>query len=206
MILSRILTSALVCAFSISFVVNVSKAADIIWNVGNGTWSDGVANDGNWNPADEPDSNDVAIFNDDDLVELGSDNTVVGLTMSAGAVLDMKTFSLDINGATSISGAGTRLFVDGGSVGYQTAAANAATINTSAGGALTGNGEVSNTDVLAAITTVSSGRLSTRRPSSGGPSRSRSTQQCRVVVTGPVWLSASEGELPRVRRMMSPGV
>lgn len=146
---------------------SVVRAANITWNVGDGTWTDGAGNNANWSPNDEPDSDDVAIFNDNDLVELGSDNVVVGLTMSASALLDMKTFSLNVNGATSISGAGTRLFVDGGSVSYQTAASNAATINTSAGGALTGNGEVSNSDVLGAVTTVfdNNGVLGASNPS-----------------------------------------
>src|SRR5262245_55638911 len=77
--------------FAIAFLLPVpaSRGANITWIGGNGTWSDGVGNDANWNPADEPDTNDVAIFNTNNTIEMGTSNSIAGLTMSTNARLNV---------------------------------------------------------------------------------------------------------------------
>ena len=75
--LSRILAGVLICIFSDVADVKVSRAVNITWTGGNASWIDGGST-ANWSPADEPDSDDVAIFNTDNVVQLGSNNTVSG--------------------------------------------------------------------------------------------------------------------------------
>ena len=124
-----------------------ASAANITWNVGNGTWNDG-ANDANWNPADEPDANDVAIFNTNVVVDMGTSNAIAGLTMTASSELQVGVNTLTLTGPTSITGSGTGLFLDGGVV------STSSTIATASLGALTGNGDVTMTQALGVATTV----------------------------------------------------
>ncbi|HJQ79093.1 MAG TPA: hypothetical protein VJ828_04015, partial [Lacipirellulaceae bacterium] len=88
-------------------------AAPVTWVGGNGTWSDGIANDANWNPADEPDIDDEAIFNSANSVNLGSANTVEALTMSGGIDLSANGFGLTVDGLAQLIDAGTNLNIEG---------------------------------------------------------------------------------------------
>ena len=77
------------------------QALDRTWIGGNVDWLDG-GSAANWNPADEPDADDVAIFNTNNAVTLGSNNSIVGLTMSASVELDVSTFTLTVDGLTQL--------------------------------------------------------------------------------------------------------
>ncbi|MBX3427295.1 MAG: hypothetical protein KF688_16575 [Pirellulales bacterium] len=87
-------------------------AAPRTWIGGNNDWIDGGST-ANWSPADEPDSDDEAIFNSSNAVNLGSDNVVNGLTMSGGIDLSTNGFDLTVNGLVQLSGVSTNLFVGG---------------------------------------------------------------------------------------------
>src|SRR5690606_7533852 len=103
---------------------------------------------------DEPDADDVAIFNANVAVELGTNNAIAGLTMSASSELHLEALGLDVGGNTTLTGAGTRVTLDGGTLeSFVTGAGNALfTINT--GAALSGNGQLTLTDLPAATTTL----------------------------------------------------
>lgn len=84
------------------------RALDRTWIGGNVNWLDGSGT-ANWTPADEPDSDDTAIFNTANTVGLGSDNTILALTMSGGMSLNLSGYSLSVDNLVSLSGAGTDL-------------------------------------------------------------------------------------------------
>lgn len=89
-----------------------TEAATLTWIGGNVDWID-AGSTANWSPADEPDSNDEALFNTANAVNLGSNNAVNGLTMSGGIDLLTNDFDLTIDGLVSVGGAGTNLFIGG---------------------------------------------------------------------------------------------
>ncbi|RYD61534.1 MAG: hypothetical protein EOP83_16780 [Verrucomicrobiaceae bacterium] len=144
------------------------SAANITWTGGDGTWTDGAANNANWTPADEPDSNDAAIFNTANVIGMGSANTINGLTMTGGADLLLAGNSLTVAGATTIGGSGTRLVLadaasvltgqnltinsganlalDGGTVNLEIAGNTSAKLTIGNGGTLSGNGTIAMTD------------------------------------------------------------
>ena len=66
---------------SVIAAVEPACALDRTWIGGNVDWVDGGVTT-NWTPADEPDADDTAIFNTANAVSLGSNNTVIGLTLS----------------------------------------------------------------------------------------------------------------------------
>lgn len=101
------LTAILMCGGAIG------HAANVTWTGGNNTWIDGAGNNANWTPADEPDPDDVAIFNTGNTVTMTSNNTVMGLTMSGGIDLDLNTFDLTVAGPVDLAGANTNLFIGG---------------------------------------------------------------------------------------------
>lgn len=105
--------AALVAALLHCSFVTSAEAAPVTWVGGNGTWTDGAANNANWSPADEPDFDDEAIFNTSNTVTLTSSNTVQALTMSAGIDLNLDNFDLAVNGLTQLTGASTNLFIGG---------------------------------------------------------------------------------------------
>lgn len=164
------------------------QAASITWVGGTANWADATGT-ASWSPADEPDSDDTAIFNTDDLVTLTTGNTIVGLTMSGSITVDLNGNTLTVGGLTTLSGSGTRLelpassvmtaqditinsggtvFLDGGSLGVSTSsAATNAVLATAAGGTLSGNGTITMSDVLAATTTAinNNGDLTASNPS-----------------------------------------
>ncbi|GEM_PF-5383847 len=86
------------------------RAADRTWIGGNANWDSAV---GRWSPADEPDPDDVAIFNTSDVVNLAMDNSVLGLTLSGGIDLNTSGYNLDVDGEVQLSGASTILIVGG---------------------------------------------------------------------------------------------
>jgi hypothetical protein len=161
-------------------------SANITWIGGTADWSDGTGNNANWNPADEPDADDTAIFNTANAVNLATNNAILGLTMSAGIDLFTNEFDLDVNGLVQLAGSSTNLVVDGaGSL----LSADSVTINNlanlqldggtlqineesgdglltiNAGGELLGHGILSMTDAVAANTTliVNDGAITARR-------------------------------------------
>lgn len=82
------------------------NAAAIDWVGGNDPWDGDIFN---WNPNDEPDPNDPVVFNTDNHVEMAMDNEIASLTMSDGIELDTESYFLDVNGAITLSDAGTIL-------------------------------------------------------------------------------------------------
>lgn len=99
--------------FTLSLGIEDANGDDRFWIGGNGDWVDGVGV-GFWTPGnDEPDPDDVAIFNTNNNVDLGSNNEVEGLTLSNSIDLSTSTFFLDVNGPTSLTGVGTRLTAGG---------------------------------------------------------------------------------------------
>src|SRR5262245_57571498 len=88
-----------------------ARAAPRSWIGGNTIWTDGTGNNANWNPADEPDDIDDAIFNLPNSVNMGSTNSVAALSLSAGVVLNTNGHSLGVNGVVGLAGAGTSLII-----------------------------------------------------------------------------------------------
>jgi hypothetical protein len=157
--------------------ISVPRAAALprTWIGGNVDWVDG-GSDANWNPADEPDSVDEAIFNMANTVHLGSNNAVNGLTMSGGIDLRTNDFDLTVDGLVDLSGAGTNLFIDdaAGSVNADNLTISAAggtvelqgglltldeevgtsLLDNNVGGTISGHGVITFADVPLAFTTV----------------------------------------------------
>ena len=86
------------------FSVEPVFALDRTWIGGNVDWVDAGAAT-NWNPNDEPDSDDRAIFNTANVVNLGSNNAVNGLALSGGIDLFTNDFDLTVDGLVEVAGA-----------------------------------------------------------------------------------------------------
>jgi hypothetical protein len=149
-------------------------AAPITWIGGNADW-DAVAG-GKWNPADEPDPDDEAIFNTPNSVDLANaSESIQALTMSVGIDLDTNGNDLTVNGLISLSDGGTNLFVGGAdslllvdnvdvnanaslvmSAGTMTVADASGTgsLDINANGSLSGNGVINFNDSFVAVTDV----------------------------------------------------
>jgi hypothetical protein len=120
---------ALLLSLAINLLAIASvNAVDRTWTGGSANWLEN-AGTGSWSGNDEPDPDDVAIFNSADVVNLGASNGVMGLTMSGGIDLNTNGFNLDVNGLTQLSGASTNLIVGG--VGSQFTSNNI-TVNSAA--------------------------------------------------------------------------
>ena len=167
--------SALVGLLGVLLAWPAVEAANRTWIGGNNDWVDGNGNNANWTLADEPDSNDAAIFNTANTLNLGSNNTVNGLTMSGGIDLVMNDFDLTVDGFVQLSDSSTNLIIGGAN---SFLAADAAIINADAriqldggtlqideesgnglieintDGILVGHGTVSLLDALAVTTTL----------------------------------------------------
>ncbi len=150
-----------------------AHAAAITWIGGNANWD---ALNNLWNPADEPDSNDEAIFNTPNSVYMANaTDTILALTLSGGIDLDMNGNDLTVNGLVQLAGASTILIVGGsGSVlsGDNFTINNGGTIRltggtismsvspgegsftVATGGTLTGNGIISLADATVPAGTV----------------------------------------------------
>ena len=150
------------------------QALDRTWIGGNVDWVD-AGSTANWTPADEPDADDRAIFNTANTVNLGSNNAVNGLALSAGIDLFTNDFDLTVDGLVEAAGASTNLFIEGaaGSIDADDVTINAdgtielrggtltldeevgtSLIDINVGGNLIGNGTISFADVPGAVTTV----------------------------------------------------
>lgn len=177
----RIGLGAIVAVVLASEMAEQAHAAPITWIGGNANWDASAAN---WNPADEPDSNDEAIFNTPNTVNLANaTDTILALTLSGGIDLNTSGNDLTVDGLVQLVGASTTLLV-GGSGSLLTA--DSVTINSggtlrltggsvtmveetgagsfavNAGGTLSGNGSILLGDSVAAGTillTLSGGTL-----------------------------------------------
>ncbi len=151
-----------------------SYGLDRTWIGGNVDWVDAGAAT-NWNPNDEPDSDDRAIFNTANTVNLGSNNSVNGLAVSGGIDLSVNDFDLTVDGLVEAAGASTNLLIGGaaGSVDADDVTLNASgtielrggtltldeevgtsLIDINVGGNLIGNGVISFADIPVVATTV----------------------------------------------------
>ena len=156
------------------------------WIGGNVNWDD-AGSTANWNPADEPDIDDEAIFNTANTVSLGTANSIQALTMSAGIDLNNNSQDLNVDGLVQLTGANTNFIISGSvsdvrvdsltinSGGNVQMAGGQLTVieetgngllDINAGGTLSGHGMVSLTDGLAAVTTLLSndGTISPSHP------------------------------------------
>jgi hypothetical protein len=101
-----------------------AHAAAITWIGGNANWD---ALNANWNPADEPDADDEAIFNTPNTVNMtNATDTISALTLSGGIDLNMNGNDLTVNGLVQLVDASTTLII-GGSTSLL--AADSVTIN-----------------------------------------------------------------------------
>lgn len=89
-------------------VAEATQAATRTWVGGNNNWDSSTAN---WSPADEPDSNDDAVFNMPDFVTMTINQTLEGLTLSNGASVSTATQSLNVDGTIDLDGLNTSLTV-----------------------------------------------------------------------------------------------
>jgi hypothetical protein len=129
--------------FAPHFLADEAAAAQRTWIGGNVDWVDNGST-ANWNPADEPDSDDEAIFNTANLVHLGSDNTIMALTMSGGIDLLTNGHQLNVLGPITISNAGTTLLVQPFAGGV---AVNADDVDINLAGAVSMSGGTLDVDV-----------------------------------------------------------
>lgn len=132
------------------------------WIGGNNDWNSSNAN---WTGADEPDNTDDAVFNTANSVNLANvDERVLSLTMSGGISLRTSGNSLQVDGLLQLSGAGTDLTVggNGSTLNVDTITINSGSdlridngtvmmdespsngvLNITAGGTLSGRGQIS---------------------------------------------------------------
>ena len=164
----------LLAAILLLAVQSIMHAAARTWIGINNDWIDNGST-ANWNPADEPDSDDEAIFNTGNSVNLGSNNSVNGLTMSGGIDLFTSDFDLVVDGLVQLSGASTNLFINDalGSVNADNVTINSggtvelrgglltldeesgtSLLDINAGGVLQGNGTITFADTPLPATTL----------------------------------------------------
>lgn len=186
----RIVLGAMVAVVLALGIPKQAHAAAITWIGGNADWD---ALNANWNPADEPDSNDEAIFNTPNTVNLANaTDTILALTLSGGIDLNMDGNDLTVNGLVQLAGAGTTLIVGGSSSvlsGNNFAINNGGTIRltggtivmavspgegsftVATGGTLTGNGIINLNDATVpagtVLLTLSGGALTASSTASG---------------------------------------
>jgi hypothetical protein len=117
-----------------------AQALDRTWIGGNVNWVDGGST-ANWSPADEPDPDDTAIFNTPNLVNLGSSNSILALTMSGGIDLFTGGFQLSVATQTTLDGASTTLRVESNAIPANTSF-QTLDLDLSTGGALVMSGGI----------------------------------------------------------------
>jgi hypothetical protein len=156
------------------WMVGTARALDRTWIGGNVDWVD-AGTITNWNPNDEPDADDRAIFNTANSVNLGSNNSVNGLSLAGGIDLFTNDSDLTVDGLVEVGGASTFLVIDEGlgSVNADDVTINASGVvelrgglltldeeagtsllDINAGGTIQGNGVISFADVPGVATTV----------------------------------------------------
>ena len=172
-------------AATVALFPRIADAAPVTWVGGNADWIEGGST-ALWNPADEPDFDDTAIFNTGNSVNLGSNNSVLGLTMSGGIDLNTNNFTLAVDGLAQLSGANTNLVVggagsllladfitinsganvelNGGTIQINDESGNGL-LDINAGGALVGHGTLTMGDAVGVATTliVNDGAITARR-------------------------------------------
>ncbi|MGI9458236.1 MAG: beta strand repeat-containing protein, partial [Aeoliella sp.] len=84
------------------------EALDRTWIGGNANWDTSTSN---WSPADEPDSDDRAIFNTGNFVFMTINQTLEGLFLSGGMNLSTGTQFANVNGTIDLDDANTLLTV-----------------------------------------------------------------------------------------------
>ncbi len=181
----RLQALRIACTCVFALVATPADAADITWIGGNANWNENTGN-ASWNPADEPDFDDTAIFNTANVVNLGSNNAILALTMSGSIDLNTNNFNLNVNGLVQLTGASTNLFVGGidslltadsiainnganlelnGGIILINEEAGNGLLDINAGGELIGHGTLNMTDAVAANTTliVNDGAITAQR-------------------------------------------
>jgi len=178
---------------AIALVVGLADqtlAAPRTWIGGNADWD---ASNANWNPADEPDAVDEAIFNTPNVVNMtNASDIIVALTLSGGIDLNLNGNDLNVDGLAQLAGASTNLFVGPsgssfsadsiavnsggtlhltGGITAMAAAVGAGSFTINAGGLVTGNGAINLNDagVPAGTTllTLSGGTLTATSTTAG---------------------------------------
>ncbi len=163
---------ASVPAAAIALAAPQLAAAPITWIGGNADW--GAAN-ANWNPADEPDANDEAIFNTPNTVDLVIANEIMALTMSGGMDLNTNDNELTVDGLVDLNDNSTTLLIGGanslvladsvdigngavvrlqGGILRVVEETGSGQLDVLAGGTLSGNGTIQLNDVAAAGTVL----------------------------------------------------
>lgn len=94
--------------FATAVVDPICRAAPRTWVGGNNNWDSTTAN---WSPADEPDSNDDAVFNTPNFVTMTINQTLEGLSLSNGASVSTSTQSLNVNGTIDLDDPNTSLTI-----------------------------------------------------------------------------------------------
>ena len=89
---------------SLALALTPSSAAIRTWVGGNDPWDGDVFN---WTGIDEPDPDDDAVFNTDNVVDMAMDNEIQSLDLSNSITLNTKNYFLDVNGPITLAGAGT---------------------------------------------------------------------------------------------------
>ena len=105
--LPRLLVALVLCLG----MAAVATAANRTWIGGNNNWD---STPGYWSGSDEPDFDDVAIFNTSNSVDLAiTSQIILGLTMSGGIGLSTNDNDLTVDGSVVLSDASTDLTVGG---------------------------------------------------------------------------------------------
>ena len=107
------LAPALACVAISLGLSAAAHAAPIVWIGGNANWD---ATNANWNPSDEPDADDEAIFNTPNTVNLANaTDTILALTLSGGIDLNTNGNDLTVDGLVQLDDASTILIIGGSS-------------------------------------------------------------------------------------------
>ncbi len=162
------------CAgLAVLVITGNTSAAPIVWTGGTANWD---ASNARWNPADEPDGDDEAIFNTSNVVTMvNATDTIQALTLAGGIDLLTNGNDLIVDGLVDLSGASTVLGIGGSAsslradslamdsggtvrllggtltIVEETGSGNL-TVNT--GGLLSGNGTINLNDAAAAGTVL----------------------------------------------------
>lgn len=99
------------CAVLAAGITTPASAATIVWTGGTANWD---ASNSRWNPADEPDAEDEAVFNTSHTVTMvNATDTILALTLSGGLDLLTNGNDLTVDGLVQLSDAGTVLEIGG---------------------------------------------------------------------------------------------
>ncbi|MGE3467472.1 MAG: hypothetical protein AB7J13_11120, partial [Pyrinomonadaceae bacterium] len=91
-------------------ITSSTMGATRTWIGGNADWVD----NGSpllWSPNDEPEFDDLAIFNSANSIRMGSGNSLRALTISGGFTLNTNGYDLAVNGHVQMTGANTKFII-----------------------------------------------------------------------------------------------